>query len=176
MGEQNVSCDFGGGENVPWSALSKTGFGGLRKWDLPGLCRFPLRKTPGRKTNGGGGETYHRCGGPKPFLGRGLMVCFSPPPEFSTPLCFSLTLGPTQKVTFQLLFRYFNFSQFRAFCLAPHITSLDFRRSLKINVFFAVVLRKKKKKKKQNLPNPCHPADQLQVSLGPECPGERPRE
>ena len=25
----------------------------------------------------GAGKTYHRWGGPKPFLGRGLMVCFS---------------------------------------------------------------------------------------------------
>ena len=43
------------------------------------------------KTKGRGG-TYRRWGGgPKPFLGRGFMVCF-PSPEFCTPLCFSLRL------------------------------------------------------------------------------------
>ena len=65
MGGQNVSCDFLGGKRTI-DAPSKASFGGLRKWDLPGLCRFPLRKTTGRKQRGGA-ETYHRWGGaPKP--------------------------------------------------------------------------------------------------------------
>ena len=51
FGEENV-----GGENVPKSGPPKTSFGGLRKWDLPGLCRFPLKKTTGRKQTGGGGN------------------------------------------------------------------------------------------------------------------------
>ena len=33
-------------------------------------------------------ETYHRWGGPKPFLGRGFMVCFSPPLSFPPPSVF----------------------------------------------------------------------------------------
>ena len=36
----------------------------------------------------GGGKSYHKWGGPKPFLGRGFMVCFPlpwvPPPCFSS--------------------------------------------------------------------------------------------
>ena len=42
-GGQNVSCDLGGG-NVLESAPSKSGLGGLRKWDWSGLCPFPPRK------------------------------------------------------------------------------------------------------------------------------------
>ena len=43
-----------GGENVPQSNPSKTSFGGLRKWDLSGLCPFPLRRMTLRKQRGGG--------------------------------------------------------------------------------------------------------------------------
>ena len=57
MGGENVSCDFLGGKRTIERAL-QTSFGRLRKWDLSGLCRFPLRKTTGRKQTGG--ETYHR--------------------------------------------------------------------------------------------------------------------
>ena len=64
-GGQNVSCDFRG-ENVLWSAPSKTSFGGLRKWDSSGLCTFPPRKITGceqtegenRITGGGGSKTF----------------------------------------------------------------------------------------------------------------------
>ena len=45
---------FWGGKRTIVSAASKTSFGGLRKWDLPGLCRFPLRKTTGENKRGGG--------------------------------------------------------------------------------------------------------------------------
>ena len=59
-----------------------------------GIClvcaRFPLRRMTMRKQRGGGGESYHKWGGPKPFLGRGFMVLFSPPLSFPPPLCFSL--------------------------------------------------------------------------------------
>ena len=86
-GGQNVSCDFGG-ENVLYSAPSKPSFGGLRKWDLSGLCPFPLRKMTLREQRGGG--SYHKWGGPKPFLGRGLGFygMFSPPLSFPPPLSF----------------------------------------------------------------------------------------
>ena len=57
----------------------QTSFGGLRKWDSSGLCPFPLRRMTGREQRGG--ESYHKWGGPKPFLGRGFMVCL-----FSLPL------------------------------------------------------------------------------------------
>ena len=41
-----------------------------------------------REEVGGGGKTYHRWGGgPKPFLGRGFMVCF-PPLSFPPPFVF----------------------------------------------------------------------------------------
>ena len=72
MGEQNVSCDFGGGETyyrvVP---PSKTNFGGLRKWDLSGLCPVPLRRMTGREQRGGG-NSYHRWGGSKTVFGEGF--------------------------------------------------------------------------------------------------------
>ena len=42
-----------GGESVPQSTPSKTSFGGLRKWDLSGLCPFPLRRMTLRKQRGG---------------------------------------------------------------------------------------------------------------------------
>ena len=37
----------------------------------------------------GGGESYHKWGGPKPFLGRGFMVCFPLPWVFPPPFVFS---------------------------------------------------------------------------------------
>ena len=73
---QNVSCDFGvgGGEHTIERGLQNHSFGGVRKWDWSGLCPFPLRKMTGREQ--GGGESYHRWGCPKLFLGRDFMVCF----------------------------------------------------------------------------------------------------
>ena len=59
MGGQNVSCDFGGGGKYHRARPPKPGL--VLEWDLPGLCRFPLRKTTGRKQTGG--KTYHRWGG-----------------------------------------------------------------------------------------------------------------
>ena len=56
MGGQNVSCDFLGGKTYHRVRPPKPSFGGLRKWDLPGLCRLPLRKTTGRIQTGGGGN------------------------------------------------------------------------------------------------------------------------
>ena len=43
-GGQNVSREFGGGENVLQSVLSKTTFGGLRNWGWSGRCLFLLRE------------------------------------------------------------------------------------------------------------------------------------
>ena len=63
---------FWGGET--YYRAPKTSFGGLRKWDLSGLCPFLLRRMAGREQRGG--KSYHRWVRPKPFLGRGFMVCF----------------------------------------------------------------------------------------------------
>ena len=87
MGGQNVSCDFGGGKRTIERALSKTSFGGLRKWDLPGLCRFPLRKTTGRKRTGGG-KRIIGGGVQNLFFGKGFYGMFSPPLSFPPPFVF----------------------------------------------------------------------------------------
>ena len=68
---------FWGGGNVLSSAPSKTSFGGLRKWDLSGLCPSPLTRMTLCEQRGG--KSYHKWGGPKPFLGRGFMVWFPLP-------------------------------------------------------------------------------------------------
>ena len=94
-GGKTYRVNFGGGENVVQSVLSKTTFGGLRNWGWSGRCLFLLREmTESRKKRGGKRIVG---GGPKTFLGRG----FSPnlryvfhPPEFSTPLGRSLTFYP----------------------------------------------------------------------------------
>ena len=83
-GGQNVSCDFGGGggkrtikhplQNQFWRPQKV-----VRKWDLSGLCPFPLRRMTLREQRRGGGNRIISGGGPKPFLGRGFMVCFPLP-------------------------------------------------------------------------------------------------
>ena len=86
MGGQNVSCDFGGGgmyhrarpKNQFWRP-QKVGFA----WPVPGSS-----KQQG-KNKRGGGKRIIGGGGPKPFLGRGFMVCF-PLPWVFHPLCLSL--------------------------------------------------------------------------------------
>ena len=78
MGGQNVSCDFWGEKTYHRVRPPKPcSFGGLRKWDLPGVP-VSSKENNRAKTNGGG-KTYHRWGGPKPFLERGFMVCFPLP-------------------------------------------------------------------------------------------------
>ena len=72
---------------------SRASFGGLRKWDLSGLCPFPLRNMRGRKQTGGG-QNVPLVGGSKTvFWGGVLDFFFLPSPEFSTPLCSSLKEG-----------------------------------------------------------------------------------
>ena len=45
-GGQNISCDsWGGGGTI--GEPSKTGLGGLRKWDWSGLCPFPSKEMTG---------------------------------------------------------------------------------------------------------------------------------
>ena len=72
------------------SAPSKTSFGDLRKWDWSGLCPFPHRKMTGREQGGvgnriiGGGVQNHFWGGVSWYV--------FPSPEFSSRLCFPLTL------------------------------------------------------------------------------------
>ena len=76
-GGQNVSCDFGGG-------------GGKRTIKCP-PPKPVLEASENGIHKGGGDETYHKWGGPKPFLGRGFMVCFPLPWVFFPPLVFLWT-------------------------------------------------------------------------------------
>ena len=62
-------------------------FGGLRKWDLPGGCRFNMAKTRGGGKRIIGGGVQNR------FL-EGVLWYVFPSPEFSTLLGFSLKNGP----------------------------------------------------------------------------------
>ena len=64
-GGGNVSCDFGGGKRTIECALQ------LRKWDLSGLCPFPLRKMTLREQRGGG-ENVSQVAGSKTVLGEGF--------------------------------------------------------------------------------------------------------
>ena len=77
----------GGGRNALSSAPFKPDFGGLRIGI--GLVSAHFRFLQDRVWTMGGG-TYHRRrgrgGGPKPLLGRGLMLCL-PLPEFPQTLC-----------------------------------------------------------------------------------------
>ena len=86
-GGKTYRRDFGGGGKRTIKPPSKTSFGGLRKWDLSGLCPFPLRRMTLRKQRGGGNRIIS-AGGPKPFLGRGFMVCFPLPWVFPPPPLF----------------------------------------------------------------------------------------
>ena len=81
-GGQNVSCQFGGGKRTIKCPLQtqfwrpqKVGF----VWSVP-----VSSKENDIAWTGGGRKSYHKWGGPKPFLGRGFMVCFplpwGPPP------------------------------------------------------------------------------------------------
>ena len=79
------NCNWGG--ETYRTILAKTSLGGLEKWDLSGLCPFHLRKMTGMDKRGG--KTYHRWGGPKPFLGEGFMVCFPLSWVFHPPLPLS---------------------------------------------------------------------------------------
>ena len=70
-GGQNVSCDLGEAKRTIKCPLQtqfwrpqKVGF----VWSVP-LRRMTLREQKG------GGKSHHKWGGPKPFSGRGFMVC-----------------------------------------------------------------------------------------------------
>ena len=54
-------------------------------------------KENNRAKTKGGGKTYHRWGGPTPFLGRGFMVCFPLPRVFHPPLFFSDNANYSEK-------------------------------------------------------------------------------
>ena len=84
MGGKTYRAIFLGGKRTIERAFQNQ-FGGLRKWDLPGLRRFPLRKTTGRKQTGG--KTYHRWGVKNRFW-EGILWYVFPSPEFSTPPLF----------------------------------------------------------------------------------------
>ena len=49
----------------------------LRKWDLSGLCPFHVRRMTLREQRGGG-KSYHKWGGPIPFLGEVVLWCVFP--------------------------------------------------------------------------------------------------
>ena len=73
---------FWGGKRTMECAL-RNQFWRPQKVGSSGLCRFPLRKTTGENKRGG-----------KRIIGRGSKNRFGKGfyPEFSTPLCFSLTV------------------------------------------------------------------------------------
>ena len=78
----------GGGKSYHKAPPPKPVFGGLRKWDLSGLCPFPLRRMTLREQRGGG-KSYHKWGGPKPFFWGGDLWYVFPSPEFPPPPLFS---------------------------------------------------------------------------------------
>ena len=89
MGGQNVSCDFGGGKRTIECALQnqfwrpqKVGFA----WSVPVSSKENNRA----KTNGGGKRIIG--GGVQNRFWEGVLWYVFPSPEFSTPLCFSLTI------------------------------------------------------------------------------------
>ena len=86
-GGQNVSCDFGGGKRTI-ERPSKTTFGGLRTWDLSGLCPFPPKTMTWSEQTGGSSERIIGGGVQNCFWGGVLWYVF-PYPEFSTPFVFS---------------------------------------------------------------------------------------
>ena len=61
------------------------------KWDLSGLCPFPLRRMTGREQRGGG-NAYHKWGGGGSKTVFGAIWYVFPSPEFS-PLCFPLKMS-----------------------------------------------------------------------------------
>ena len=77
---------WGGGKGTIECPL-QTQFWRTKKSDSSGLCPFPQRKMTGREQ--GGGETYHRWGGPKLFFGE-RFYGMSSPPLSSPPFVFSL--------------------------------------------------------------------------------------
>ena len=64
-GERTIECAF---QNQFWRP-QKVGFA----WSEP------VSSKENNRTKTNGGKTYHRWGGPKPFLGTGFMVCFPLP-------------------------------------------------------------------------------------------------
>ena len=74
---------LGGRGNIPWSAPSKTTFGGFRKWDWSGQCPFPLRTLTWRGRTGG---EKHIIGGAQNNFWGGSYGMFSPPLSFPPPL------------------------------------------------------------------------------------------
>ena len=88
-GGQNVSCDFfcdfGDGKTYHKAPPPKPSFGGLRKWDLSGLCPFPLRRMTLREQRGGGNRII--SGGVQNRFWEGISWYVFPSPEFP-PLCF----------------------------------------------------------------------------------------
>ena len=90
MGGQNVSCDFGGGKRTMERALQnqfwrplKVGFA----WSVPVSSKENNRA----KTNGGGGGKRIIGGGVQNRFWEGVVWYVFLSPEFSTPLCFSLS-------------------------------------------------------------------------------------
>ena len=74
-GGQNVSCDFGGGGETYYRAPPPKPLLEASKWDLSGMCPFPLRRMTGREQRGG--EIVIIAGGPKPFW-EGFYGMFAP--------------------------------------------------------------------------------------------------
>ena len=85
-GKCTIECAL---QNQFWRP-QKVGFA----WSVPVSSKENNRA----KTNGGE-KTYHRWGGPKPFLGMGFYGMFSPPLSFFTPLCLPLSFPGNNGLT-----------------------------------------------------------------------------
>ena len=81
-----VRLGGGGGKRTIECPLQNH-FGGLRKWDLSGLCPFPPKNMTWREQIGG--KAYHKWGGgSKTVFGEGFYGMFSPPQSFFPPFVF----------------------------------------------------------------------------------------
>ena len=96
VGKRIVRVFWGG--NVLESAHSKPIFGGLRKWDLSGLCPFPLTRMTLREQTQGGGKSYHKWGVQNRFWG-GISWYVFPSPEFPPPPFVSSLNEPLSDLT-----------------------------------------------------------------------------
>ena len=95
MGVQNVSCDFGGGERTIECALQNQ-FWRPQKVEFAWCVPVSSKETGTARTKGGGVKRIISGGVQNRFWGGVLWYVF-PSPEFSTPLCFSLTIASCRK-------------------------------------------------------------------------------
>ena len=83
----NWEIAMGGGGGKTYRAILEALQNSFWRAQKPGLVWSVPVPSKWQGVNGGGGESYHRWGGPEPFLGGGFMVWF-PLPWVFHPLCF----------------------------------------------------------------------------------------